>query len=150
MPLHETMPEVISRHLRANARIMMSKDEEAAMSVYAAEFARTGFQGGLNYYRSATLSPPPPQYTAQICALAGRPVEVPAAFISGARDWGVYQMPGAERKMQEVVCRREGGKRGMDKEDYVLIEGAGHWVQQEAPERVVQELVRFLGKVTSL
>jgi len=150
MPLHETMPEVISRHLRADARIMVSKDEEAAMSVYAAEFARTGFQGALNYYRSATLSPPPPQYAAKVCALAGRPVEVPAAFISGARDWGVYQKPGAERKMQEVVCRREGGKRGMDKEDYVLIEGVGHWLQQEAPERVVQELVRFLGKVTSL
>jgi pimeloyl-ACP methyl ester carboxylesterase len=74
-------------------------------------------------------------------------VEVPAAFISGARDWGVYQIPGAVRKMREVVC---GGAGGMQDEDFVLIEGAGHWVQQEAPEMVVRELVRFLGKVKAL
>jgi pimeloyl-ACP methyl ester carboxylesterase len=59
-------------------------------------------------------------------------------------------MPGAERKMREVVCSREGSKQGMEKEDFVLIEGAGHWVQQEEPGRLVQELVRFLGKVTTL
>ncbi|OAX41642.1 alpha/beta-hydrolase, partial [Rhizopogon vinicolor AM-OR11-026] len=146
MPLYESMPEVISRHSRADARDTTSKYEEVAESVYAVEFARTGFQGGLNYYRS-TLSPPPPQRIAQLRALAERRVEVPAAFISGARDWGVYQAPGAERKMREGVCSREGGKPGMDKEDFVVIEGAGHWVQQEAPHRVVQELVRFLGKV---
>lgn len=151
MPLHESMPEVISRHVPAGARMTMSKDEETAEGVYAAEFARTGFQGGLNYYRSK-LSPPPAERIAQLRDLAGRRVEVPAAFISGARDWGVYQSPGAEEKMREVVCRMEGGnlKRGMEEEDFVLIEGAGHWVQQEAPDRVVQELVRFLGKVNGL
>jgi pimeloyl-ACP methyl ester carboxylesterase len=52
--------------------------------------------------------------------------------------------------MREVVCSREGSKHGMEKEDFVLIEGAGHWVQQEAPGRVIQELVRFLGKVEGL
>jgi pimeloyl-ACP methyl ester carboxylesterase len=151
MPLHESMPVVIARHVRTDATITTPKDsdEEVTVSVYAAEFARTGFQGGLNCYRSR-LSPPPPEYIAQLDALAGRRVDVPAAFISGARDWGVYQAPGAERKMREVVCSREGSKQGMEKEDFVLIEGAGHWVQQEAPGRVLQELVRFLGKVKGL
>ncbi|KAG2143039.1 alpha beta-hydrolase [Suillus clintonianus] len=137
MPLHESMPEVIARHV---AQVTWPKAEAG---VYAAEFGRTGFQGGLNYYRSA-LSPPPPERIAQLRVLAGRRVEVPAAFISGARDWGVYQTPGAERKMREVVCS------SMQNEDFVLIEGAGHWVQQEAPEMVVRELVRFLGKVKAL
>ncbi|KAG1753514.1 alpha beta-hydrolase [Suillus paluster] len=146
MPLHESMPEVIGRHMCADARITWAKHEEVAGGVYAAEFGRTGFQGGLNQYRGA-LSPPPPERIAQLRALAGRRVEVPAAFISGARDWGVYQTPGAERRMREVACSSTGGKQGMAKEDFVLIEGAGHWVQQEAPEMVVQELVRFLGKV---
>jgi len=146
MPLHETMPRVVSRHVRADA---VSGEEKTAMSVYAAEFARTGFQGGLNYYRSK-IAPPPPERVAQLRALAGRRVEVPAAFIAGARDWGVYQTPGAEKTMREVVCSSGGGDRGMEKEDFILIEGAGHWVQQEAPDRLVQELVRFLSKVRGL
>ncbi|KAG1761079.1 alpha beta-hydrolase [Suillus occidentalis] len=146
MPLHESMPEVIARHARMDARITWPKAEEVAGGVYTAEYGRTGFQGGLNYYRSAR-SPPPPERIAQLLALAGRRVEVPAAFISGARDWGVYQTPGAVRKMREVVC---GGVGGMQDEDFVLIEGAGHWVQQEAPEMLVCELVRFLGKVKAL
>ncbi|KAG0706941.1 Alpha/Beta hydrolase protein [Suillus ampliporus] len=149
MPLHESMPEVVARHARADARVTWPKHDEVAGGVYAAEFGRTGFQGGLNYYRSA-LSPPPPERIAQLRALAGRRVEMPAAFISGARDWGVYQTPGAERKMREVACSSAEGAQGMQQEDFVLIEGAGHWVQQEAPEMVVQELVRFLGKVKGL
>ncbi|KAG2363696.1 Alpha/Beta hydrolase protein [Suillus spraguei] len=127
MPLHESMPDVIARHGRMDARVKWPS-------------------GGLNYYRSA-LSPPPPERVAQLRALAGRRVEVPAAFISGARDWGVYQTPGAVRKMREVVCS---GAGGMQEEDFVLIEGAGHWVQQEASEILVRELVRFLGKVKAL
>lgn len=146
MPLHESMPDVIARHVRMDARVTWPRADEVAGGVYAAEYGRTGFQGGLNYYRSAR-SPPPPERIAQLRALAGRRVEVPAAFISGARDWGVYQIPGAVRKMREVVC---GGAGGMQDEDFVLIEGAGHWVQQEAPEMVVRELVRFLGKVKAL
>ncbi|KIK43039.1 hypothetical protein CY34DRAFT_51908, partial [Suillus luteus UH-Slu-Lm8-n1] len=143
MPLHESMPDVVARHARMDARVTWPRADEVAGGVYAAEYGRTGFQGGLNYYRSAR-SPPPPERIAQLRALAGRRVEVPAAFISGARDWGVYQTPGAVKKMREVVC---GGAGGMQDEDFVLIEGAGHWVQQEAPEIVVRELVRFLGKV---
>ncbi|KAG1747381.1 alpha beta-hydrolase [Suillus lakei] len=146
MPLHESMSEVIARHVRMDTRVTWPKVDEVAGGVYAAEFGRTGFQGGLNYYRSA-LSPPPLERIAQLRAIAGRRVEVPAAFISGARDWGVYQTPGAERKMREVVRSSAGG---MQDEDFVLIEGAGHWVQQEAPEMVARELVRFLGKVKAL
>lgn len=146
MPLHESMPDVIARHRRMDARMTWPSGDEVSGGVYAAEFSRTGFQGGLNYYRSA-LSPPPPERVAQLRALAGRRVEVPAAFISGARDWGVYQTPGAVRKMREVVCS---GAGGMQDEDFVLIEGAGHWVQQEAPEILVRELARFLEKVKAL
>jgi len=146
MPLYESMPDVVARHVRMDARIKWPKAEEVAGEVYAAEFGRTGFQGGLNYYRSA-LSPPPPERIAQLRTLTGRRVEMPAAFISGARDWGVYQIPGAVRKMREVMCS---GAGGMQDEDFVLIDGAGHWVQQEAPETVVRELVRFLGKVKAL
>jgi pimeloyl-ACP methyl ester carboxylesterase len=90
MPLHESMSAVIARHIRITPK---DSDEEVAARIYAAEFARTGFQGGLNYYRSR-LSPPPPEHIAQLDALAGRRVDVPAAFIAGARDWGVYHARG--------------------------------------------------------
>ncbi|KAH7919403.1 alpha/beta-hydrolase [Leucogyrophana mollusca] len=145
MPLHEDMKSIVLRQAREYL-LTRPKEDELECAIYATEYYRTGFQGGLNYYRCA-LSPPPPERAEQILQLAGRRVHIPAAFIAGARDWGVYQTPGAERKMREIVYGARRGEGGMDPEDFVLIEGAGHWLQQEAPEEVVTELVRFLGKV---
>jgi pimeloyl-ACP methyl ester carboxylesterase len=144
MPLGEDMRQVVARHARQDPRFTWPQDDENdgadadAGAVYASTFARTGFQGGLNYYRCA-LAPPPAERVDELVALSDLRVSVPAAFIAGARDWGVYQTPGAVEKMRRLC--------GMESEDLVLIEGAGHWVQQEAPERVIAELLRFLGKV---
>lgn len=60
---------------------------------------------------------------------------MPAMFISGARDWGTYQAPGALERMGEI-CTRYLGTR--------LVEGAGHWVQQEREEEVNALLADFL------
>ena len=49
-------------------------------------------------------------------------------FISGKSDWGVYQSPGALERMQTSACT---DMRGVH-----LLDGAGHWVQQEQPEQV--------------
>ena len=57
-------------------------------------------------------------------------------FIAGAQDWGTYQRPGAFERMQAAACSR---MRGVH-----LIDGAGHWVQQEQPDRVGQLLLEFL------
>ena len=138
MPAHENMRQLIERHASLHPHFTWPPDDAEAGRVYASEFARTGFQGGLNYYRSA-LSPPPAERVDELIALSGRKVRVPAAFISGARDWGVYQKPGAVEKMRHLF--------GMQSDDVVLIEGAGHWVPQEAPEKVIAALLRFLGKV---
>jgi len=70
---------------------------------------------------------------------AGRTLDVPSAFIAGRHDWGVYQMPGAFERMQETVCT--------DMRRCTLVDGAGHWVQQEAPERVADLLREFLDDV---
>ncbi|KAF9233201.1 Alpha/Beta hydrolase protein [Melanogaster broomeanus] len=141
MPLGENMRQVITRHARQDPRFAWPLDDDGgadAGAVYTDAFARTGFQGALNYYRCA-LAPPPPERVDELVALSGRRVSIPAAFIAGARDWGVYQTPGAVEKTKQLC--------GMESEDLVLIEGAGHWVQQEAPERVIAELLRFLGKI---
>ena len=46
-------------------------------------------------------------------------------------------MPGAVTKMREECPK-------MEDEDFVLLDGAGHWVQQERPEEVFSHLKRFL------
>ena len=138
MPAHENMRELIARHARQDPLLTWPPDEVEAGNVYAAEFGRTGFQGGLNYYRAA-LEPPPMEREGEVALLSGQRVGIPVAFISGARDWGVYQMPGALEKMKIRFA--------MESEDVVLIKGAGHWVQQEAPDQVIAALLQFLDKV---
>ena len=119
---------------------MPSESESAAcqwlpddeLRVYSAEFSRTGFQGGLNWYRCRTAGTP----NADLELLSGRTLDVPSCFIAGARDWGVYQKPGDFEAMQRAACTQMLGCH--------LIEGAGHWVQQEQPGRVTELLLGFL------
>jgi pimeloyl-ACP methyl ester carboxylesterase len=105
---------------------------EDELSVYSTEYARTGFQGGLQWYRCRTAGID----TAELQLFSGRTIDVPAIFIAGSRDWGIYQVPGGIDRMQQSACTRMLGCH--------LIDGAGHWVQQEQPERVSELLIRFL------
>jgi len=105
---------------------------EAELAVYATEYARTGFQGGLDWYRCATGG----RFDAEAQVFAGRTIDVPAMFVAGAADWGVFQVPGALERMRDAVLTRCAGVH--------LVEGAGHWVQQEQPEAVVALLLDFL------
>jgi pimeloyl-ACP methyl ester carboxylesterase len=107
---------------------------EAAMAVYAAEFARTGLQGALNSYRCSTL----PSFQRDLSVFHGRRIDVPATFICGAQDWGWAQFPGA---LEAMEARATADWRGTH-----LIDGAGHWVQQEQPAAVVERLLRFLAE----
>lgn len=105
---------------------------DTELAVYVKEYERTGFQGGLQWYRCG-LDP----HTAQsLMAHAHRTLDVPSCFISGASDWGTYQSPGAFEKMQNQVCTAM--------RQVSLIEGAGHWVQQEQPQAVTAALLRFV------
>ncbi len=101
------------------------------LEIYAQEYARTGYQGGLNWYRVQT----DPERMKDLHMFAGKKIEVPALYISGTKDWGTYQEPGVVEKMSEVCAAFKGIK---------MIEDAGHWVQQEQPERVVEEILDFL------
>jgi pimeloyl-ACP methyl ester carboxylesterase len=66
---------------------------------------------------------------------AGKKIDVPALFISGKQDWGTYQEPGVVENMAEVCSQFKGA---------VLVDGAGHWVQQEQPEKTVGLVLKFL------
>ena len=65
-----------------------------------------------------------------------RTIDVPACYIAGKSDWGIYQNPGAFERMQTVACTRWRSTN--------LVDGAGHWVQQEQPEEVSHMLLQFL------
>ena len=107
-----------------------------ALGVYVSEYQRTRFQGPLNKYRGLIS-----ESTAEELRLfSGKKVEVPAMYLSGRKDWGVYQLPGALDRMRTEVFTK------MTEEDVVLVDGAGHWVQQERPGDVIAHIQRFLAK----
>ena len=128
----KTMAETVAPFMPTTAEIATCRWlPDVEMAVYASEYQRTGFQGGLNWYRTrfdATLN-------AEQTLFSGRTIDVPSMFIAGRSDWGYRQAPGAFERMQEQVCT---GMRGCH-----LIDGAGHWVMQEQPEAVAKRLVEF-------
>ena len=131
MDAADGMAETVAKHMPSPDAVAANAwlpDRELA--VYAAEYERTGFQGGLNHYRSGAIG------LAEQQLFAGRTIDQPSTFISGASDWGVYQSPGALERMRDEVCT---DFRGVH-----LVEGAGHWVQQEQPAETVRLLLDFL------
>jgi pimeloyl-ACP methyl ester carboxylesterase len=128
-----TMPETVAVEMPSAAEIAANTwlpDRE--LSFYSAEYARTGFQGGLQWYRCGTSG----AFTAELQTWSGRSIDVPSCFISGKQDWGTYQRPGVFEAMQASACSRMLGCH--------LIDGAGHWVQQEQPAEVSRLLIAFL------
>ena len=105
---------------------------DAELAVYAQEYGRAGFQGGLHWYR-CTLDP---AQAAELQLFSGRSIDVPACFIAGTSDWGIHQRPGGFERMQRSACT--------DLRGCHLVDGAGHWVQQEQPEQTVKHLLDFL------
>ena len=135
MPLDKGMAETVASEMPSAAQIAACRwlpDDE--LSVYSTEFGRTGFQGGLQWYRCRTVG----TFTPELEIYSGRTIDVPSCFISGKSDWGVYQRPGDLEKMQAEVCTRMLGCH--------LVDGAGHWVQQEQPEEVIRLLLQFLAQ----
>src|ERR1700727_1944046 len=133
MDLTKGMAETAAEHMPSKEEIAACRwlpDEQ--LSVYASEFARTGFQGGLQWYRCLTG-----KYISELETFSGGAIDVPACFIAGKSDWGVYQVPGALERMETTACTQRRGAH--------LVDGAGHWVQQEQPETVSRLLLQFIG-----
>jgi pimeloyl-ACP methyl ester carboxylesterase len=136
MPLAATMPEAVAPFMPAAAAIAACDWlTDAELAVYARAFQTTGLQGGLHWYRCATSG----LTGRQLRLFARRKIEAPALFIAGAADWGVHQSPGVFEAMQSRACADFRGAR--------LIDGAGHWVQPEAPAAVIERLLAFLATV---
>jgi len=104
---------------------------EADVDFYAGEFQRSGFRGGLNWYRNMDRN----------WELTGpwqdAKVTIPALFVAGDKDPVLTMIPGGS--ILEAMKPAVPGLK-----DAVLIPGAGHWVQQERPAETNAALISFL------
>jgi pimeloyl-ACP methyl ester carboxylesterase len=104
---------------------------ESDIRRFATTFRRTGFRGGLNWYRNIDrnwdLTAP----------WQGAVISQPALFIAGTQDAVIRGVIG-ERALAQIE------RMLPDVKGKVLIEGAGHWVQQERPAEVNAAIVQFL------
>lgn len=133
MDLDQNMAETVAQEIPTAAEISACHWlSDSELSVYAAEYSRNGFQGGLQWYRCFTGA----RYVAELQVFSGRTIDVPACFIAGKSDWGTYQKPGDVEKMRDVIMTQRRG--------FHLLDGAGHWVQQEQPGQVSGLLIEFL------
>jgi pimeloyl-ACP methyl ester carboxylesterase len=112
---------------------------EHDLDVYVGEFERTGFRGGLNWYRNFDRN------WELLAPWQGAKVPVPALFIGGLSDPVVTM--GGEGEGPAVAAL---GASCSDLRGKVLIEGAGHWNQQERPNETNAALLEFLADLPSV
>ena len=103
---------------------------EQDLDVLSAEFQRSGFAGGLSYYHCVGAS------WRHLEAVAGRPLTVPSMFIGGQYDvatiWG-----------RDAIARA--GEYLKDLRGTPILQGCGHWIQQERATETNRLLLDFLG-----
>jgi pimeloyl-ACP methyl ester carboxylesterase len=102
---------------------------EADLDYFTKEFTRTGFRGGLNWYRAQDI------FWEQTPWLVGRKLEQPTLFIAGADDAVVeFARAGVDNLEKSVphLWRK------------VLLPGVGHWTEQEASADVNRHTIEFL------
>ena len=137
MNLEDNMAQTVEKEMPTPSQIESCKWlTETELSVYAEEYSRTGFQGGLNWYRRGG-SPVTSQISQQALEVfSGKTIDIPSLFIAGKQDWGPQQRPDALNNLQNNVCSNMKNIR--------FIDNAGHWVQQEQPEEVCNLVIEFL------
>jgi len=109
---------------------------EAELAVFSENYAKSGFRGGLNWYRNIDRNweLTAPWQDAQI--------HQPSLFIAGSKDSVITGLIGAKRvnDLERVLP---------DLKQKLIIDGAGHWVQQERPDEVNAALIAFLEQATN-
>ena len=113
---------------------LVVKDLQASLDFYIKQFKNSGFRGPINRYRNQDRD------WEKMPELSDLKIEVPSFFIGGGKDsvrkflkgHDMYENPGKN-------CSNFYGK--------LIIEEAGHWVQQEAPEKTTEGIIGFLKKL---
>ncbi len=116
MPVPDTLPPWLS---------------EADLDFYAGEFARSGFRGGLNWYRNIDRN------WELLAPFANAKITVPALYMAGDRDLVV-----GFRNADKVIANLATYVPKL--RDTVMLAGCGHWTQQERPAEVSAAMIDFL------
>jgi len=114
-----------------NPAVLPSWLSEADVDFYAGEFARTGFRGGLNWYRNIDRN------WELLAPFAGARVMVPALYIAGDRD-PVVRFPGIDRLIPNLASFVP------QLHKTIMLPGCGHWTQQERAAEVNAAMIDFL------
>jgi pimeloyl-ACP methyl ester carboxylesterase len=105
---------------------------ERDLDVHAAEFERTGMSGALNRYRNMDRD------WADLADLDGAPLTQPSLFLGGGLDpsltWMADAIDAFPRTLPGLMCRR-------------VLDGCGHWIQQERPAEVNRLLTDWLARL---
>ncbi len=107
---------------------------EADLATFVQSYKTSGFRGGLNYYRNLDRN------WALQGAWEGKTVNVPALYLAGERDTGLA-IPGMDQIIQAMPSLVPQLRAPQ------IIPGAGHWLQQEAPQQVNLALIDFLRSI---
>jgi pimeloyl-ACP methyl ester carboxylesterase len=107
---------------------------DADVDFYVREFQRTGFAGGLNWYRALDSS------WELLAPFAGAKVTVPALYVAGDRDLVV-----SFRGMDLLIPNLKMFVPQLSKT--IMLPGCGHWTQQERAAEVNEAMVEFLRKL---
>ena len=128
MKLEDTMVESVTKFFPQKTNCDWLNDNE--LDVYTNTFFENGFQSALNWYRCMTSE----IQNKELSVFQGKLINNFTLYISGEKDWGMYQKPGALNEMKNLCKNFKGIK---------IIKNAGHWVQQEKPEDVAKEILNF-------
>ncbi len=104
---------------------------EADVAYFAEAYRKSGFRGGLNWYRNLDRNW---ELTAP---WQGAQIHQPSLFIAGSKDSVITGLIGAKRiaDMERVLPNLK---------QKLIVDGAGHWIQQERPEEVNAALIAFI------
>ena len=105
--------------------------QESDWVVYTEAFKKSGMMGPANRYRAQAFD------ALALPTLHGKQLAQPSCFIGGSRDAVRHFIPGAD-------LYEDPGADCLDYRGTTLIDGAGHWVQQEAPEQTNTALEQFI------
>jgi len=106
---------------------------DADLSHFSEAYRKSGFRGGLNWYRNIDRNW---ELTAP---WQGAQIHQPSLFIAGSKDSVITGLIGAKRvaDMERVLPNLT---------QKLIIDGAGHWIQQERADEVNAALIAFLGE----
>ena len=132
MKNHLGMAQTVRKYMPDNDQIkkcLWLSDND--LKVYADSFVKNSFQGPLNWYKMMLDN----KENKKIKNLKlPNKIDLPAIFIAGKADWGIYQKPGQLESMKDFFNNYYGT---------VIIDKAGHWVQQEQPKKTFEAIYNF-------